>query len=204
MTSSAIGTGINTAGDIVGYGINGAFIYRNNVLTDLGTFGGTYSQARAINTLGQVVGDYAPVDEPYSKVLAFVWKDGVKQDILPLAGNYAYAADINDAGQVVGVSNGQVFVWQNGVMTYLGISGGGNNYSINNAGTVIGPEFIYQAGVVINPTSLLPPPAPGTMMIGGVSLEDINNLGQIVGNVTRMNLTTYTIETVPVVFTPSM
>ena len=71
-------------------------------VTDLGTLGGTYSSAAAINNLGQVVGDsYTASGESH----AFSWTAaGGMVDLGTLGGTDSNATAVNDLGQVVGRS----------------------------------------------------------------------------------------------------
>ena len=125
---------INDSGLIVGLSENGSFdpltgfpayhatIWRHGVLSDLGTFGGSDSQAVDVNNLGQVVGvagnaipdEYAGGLGPCitwfgcstvaTQQRAFLWEGGKLQDLGTLGGNDAIAYLVNQQGQVVGVS----------------------------------------------------------------------------------------------------
>ena len=76
-------------------------------MTDLGTLGGTFSQAFGINARGQVVGQ-STVAIGQS---AFLWEAGTMTDLSTLGGTGSVASGINARGQVVGrsrLANGQV------------------------------------------------------------------------------------------------
>lgn len=107
---------LNDAGQAVGYSaltpwdvdeedeIVHAFIYENGVMRDIDTWGSVYSQAAAINNLGQVVGGALLPDgsEAY-----FLYSDGEMRDLESLLAPDAnweilYATDINDRGQIIG------------------------------------------------------------------------------------------------------
>ncbi len=69
--------------------------------TDLGTLGGTSSQAFGINDHGQVVGQSRLAN---GQLRAFLWEDGAMTDLGTLGGTFSLARGINDLGQVVGRS----------------------------------------------------------------------------------------------------
>ncbi|MHC4546994.1 MAG: hypothetical protein ACYSYL_21190, partial [Planctomycetota bacterium] len=110
-------------------------------IIDLGTLGGHYSIAHAINNTGQIVGE--------SDRRAFLWdnKNGMT-DLGTLSdGNDMQAWGINDSTEVVGYSKGQMswrsFHWQKGRVTDLGTLGGHTKaYDINGAGLVVGRSEI--------------------------------------------------------------
>jgi len=72
-------------------------------LTDIGTLGGTYSVARAVNNNMQVVGDAA---RGTGRAHAFVWQSGTMYDLNDLIASSDWelgmASGINDHGQIVG------------------------------------------------------------------------------------------------------
>jgi probable HAF family extracellular repeat protein len=118
------------------------------VITDLGTFGGTVSEAFAINRSGQVVGDATiPGDHIY---YAYLFSNGVKQNLGTLGvfpGAYSSATALNNVGQVVGDANASspapphVFLYSNGVMRDLGTMLGGDRgeaRGINDSGQIVG------------------------------------------------------------------
>jgi len=126
-------------------------------ITDLGTLGGTFSQAFSINNNGSVVG-FATL--PGDTALhAFLWRSGVMTDLGTLGGPLSQATHVNDRDEVVGFSETSApdplgedfcgfgdhlvclpFVWRAGVMTPLPALGGTNGIalSINSRGEVLG------------------------------------------------------------------
>jgi probable HAF family extracellular repeat protein len=95
-----------------------AVLWKKGHILDLGTLNGGYeSEARAVNSKGQVVGfSLNTITDPnsiigsfygilYQQTRAFLWQDGVMQDLGTLGtGTNAIALLINERGQVVGDS----------------------------------------------------------------------------------------------------
>lgn len=157
--------------------------------TDLGTFGGTLTQAAAVNELGQVAGISATTgDVSYH---AFLWSHGVMQDLGTLPGGAQSGAEgVNAKGQVVGYSwtatASHAFLWDNGVMTDLGTLGGATSdaHAINDKAQVVGASltgagdthaFLWQNGAMID---------LGTLGGHYSSAIAINEAGQVAGQAT--------------------
>lgn len=153
--------------------------------TTLGTLGGDFSTANAVNNRGQVVGySFAPLSGGSFVSHAYIW-DSVRgmRDLGTLGGKYSFAFDINDAGQVVGYSslaNGTygAFVWDevNG-MRYLGTLGPVQSqaYGINNGGTVVGFSSGtdgYIHGFIWDPVDLMRD-AGWNEFLNGVNAHDV-------------------------------
>ena len=112
----------SSAGDTVMH----ATLWRDGVLTDLGTLGGTHSSALwpVKNNNGRIAG-VAETGEPnprgeiwscgyffptitHSICRGFVWEDGVMTPLGTLGGYNSFAAGMNDQGQVVGWAENDV------------------------------------------------------------------------------------------------
>ncbi len=114
--------------------------YETDTFTSLGTLpGGNWSQARAINNKGEIVGFWGDVVKGPAP-LAFLWRDGEMIDIHPDFGApRTDANDINNEGLVtgwMGTSPGidaRAFIWDDGKVTELPQIPGG----FTSLGTVI-------------------------------------------------------------------
>jgi len=99
---------INNAGQIAGYSeaMNGgehAFLYQNNVMTDLGSLDGLFLDVGDINEQGVLVGTASSPD----KDGAFIYLNGALVELsslidAALGWEIQVASGINDAGQIVG------------------------------------------------------------------------------------------------------
>jgi probable HAF family extracellular repeat protein len=117
--------------------------------TDLGTLGGSQSEAFGINNLAQVVG-WALI--PSEVEHAFLWtKAGGMQDLGTLGGTTSRAYAINDKGQVVGAAAnaaGQThaFLWTAATgMQDIGTPNGTRSqaFAINENGDIAGTDMFY-------------------------------------------------------------
>ena len=177
---------INAAGVITGISETGAIdpesdfppefdavVWKDGQIIDLGTFGGTFSYANAINNKSQVVG-LALNATPHSFTLdecgagiptttearAFIWQEGGGLlELGTLGGSDSCAMVINQRGQVAGhsftnllpnpvtgVPTDDPFLWEDGKMTDLGTLGGtqGHANGLNDRGQVCGTRTLRE------------------------------------------------------------
>ncbi len=118
--SDAMALGVNESGQIFGnsytssdpspvcgnpdFGFNslttGAFLWQNGKMTNLGSLGGTCTNAITINNRGQVVGySFLAGDEAFHPIR---WERGSLTDLGITAGHQGYAGALNEAGDAVG------------------------------------------------------------------------------------------------------
>ena len=207
---------INSYGDIAGFANNAipdpnslaglgsqtrAVVWRNGVIHDLGTLGGTDAVALYVNDLGQIVGESYTAssipppslscgDSPLTQH-GFFWENGKMVDLDTLGGSCTFAYALNNRGQIVGQSTlagdntSHPFLWQKGAMKDLGALGGNYGYAgwLNDAGEVVGSAsnqgeqallaFLWKNGAISN---------LGTLNGDSCSVANaINSSGQVVG-----------------------
>ena len=130
VAKSGMGTAINNKGQAIGFGSSSAFIWQDGVVRNLGSLGGDFIRAQALNEVGQVVGySYTSAGDAH----AFLWQNGVMRDLGTLGAPFVWgqirsnATGINAAGQIVGwapttddmIGSRRAFLWENGRMTRL-------------------------------------------------------------------------------------
>lgn len=191
-------TALNDHGHVAGYffeseSVQRAFIWRDGLAADIGTLGGSFSLARALNNSGAVVGFSSLSSE--SVFRAFVTSGNQMFDAGSLGGTFSAAMAISDAGHIVGDSNvpedGSVFraflVTPSGSVVDLGTLGGSwsTAVAVNSSGAVAGYSvlpgdtamhaYLYNGQTTVD---------LGTL--GGASSQavDVNGTGQVAGNST--------------------
>jgi probable HAF family extracellular repeat protein len=196
--SESVATGINDAGQVVGYAGNTdthAIIWNGTTPTDLSALNGNAGAAQAINNLGQVVGNSYPPGVS-GRAHATIWNGAMPTDLGTLGGLTSYAYGINNAGQVVGWSTTggtdgqQAFIWAAGTMTGLGFlpnSSGNIAYNINDASVVVGTSgmnvgqahaTIWYGGIPSDLNTLVDSSGAGWTLVEALA---INNNGKIAG-----------------------
>jgi probable HAF family extracellular repeat protein len=156
------GRAINAAGTVAGNGYTAdlapqAFVWsRKTGLVDLGTLGGTGSEAVAVGDHGQVAGNAALPD---SSNRAFIWTHrGGMQDLGTSGGVESLARAMSGNGHLVGITkhpteNGTAsrgFSWTRATgMVSIGTLGGAESTAlgVNNKGQVVGWSYTHDGQV---------------------------------------------------------
>lgn len=194
--------GLNDAGTVVGYTatntaslalVEHAGSWQSGMLLDLGTLGGNFSYAAAVNSLGQVVGWSTLAGD--ATVRATLWQNGVPHDLGTLGGTTSQAYAVSrESGYVAGVADTTagsphamlVRVDVNGNVlsrTDLGSLGGDYSYAygVNNAGEVVGISdsraFYWRNGTMTDLNTLVATNSDWRLD----TVSAINDSGQIVG-----------------------
>ncbi len=173
-----------------------AFLYSAGVMTDIGTLGGTFSDARAVNGNGDVAGFSTISGTSLSaQTDAFLYLNGHMTDLGTLGGSGSHGYGINNFDEVVGdsytaSSQDHAFLYSGGKMTDLGTLGGtpSSANGINNLHQVVGSSevangsgvhaFLWSNGTM---TDL------GTLGGSQSIAYAINDSGQIVGYASPLN-----------------
>jgi probable HAF family extracellular repeat protein len=188
----------NAQGTIVGSSnnatFNGAFAYRDGVMTELPGIGGEDARAWAINNREEIAGvANIPPNGGGGDTdnHAILWEPDATQaiDLTALnGGHYSYALDINDQGELVGTdilpdNHSRAVVWRDRVLVELDDGGAPDSQAnaINQAGTIAGfietAEFahavIWQDDTMIDLGALTGSPS------GALGID---NSGDVVGS----------------------
>ena len=176
----SLANGINQTGEVAGrfltaQGLEHAFLFDGTELHDLGTLGGNFSDASAVNAAGLIVGYGLSGETDESGFVNFAFlSDGLVMRDLGI--RWSAAADINTPAQIVGemrVASGDyhAFLYQQDGTIDLGTLDGAASsaYAINDAGQVVGEATTFIAGTAY-------PSSRGFLFENG-AMSDLGSLG---------------------------
>jgi probable HAF family extracellular repeat protein len=171
-------------------------LYDGNATIIVGTLGGQFGVATAINDARQIVGES---DTANGNFHAFLFNNGVINDLGTLGGDNSHASGINEAGHVVGwaqVADGtpHAFFYNGGALQDLGVLPGFTASwatGINSSGQIVGflgvvesgatafeqHAFLYEDGVMTDLNTLVDPDS-GWILTSALA---INDNGEIIG-----------------------
>ena len=182
-SNQVIGSYTDTSGD------TRAFVYTGGVYTDLGTLGGGFTLAVAINDTGVITGLSAFQPGTVTPYHAFGYAAGTMTDLGTLpGGSHSIGTAINNAGYIAGVSmtssnTWAAFGWNGSTMSSLASAGWGSVFpmDVNASNTIVGDGYLqsgyrafsHAAGVITDLGAL-----PGHAESGATA---VNDAGLIVG-----------------------
>jgi len=169
--SDSFASGISESGDVAGSSGPHAFLYHQGQLLDLGTLGGFFSSATALNDSGRVVGFSQPSGN-FVPPHAFLYVDGQMTDLGTLGGPFSVANGISQSGKVVvgdsATSSGNVhaFQYRGGPLQDLGTLGGdfSSASGVNDSGQVVGASTLETGFYAL----------PHAYLFSGSQMTDIN------------------------------
>lgn len=189
---STIAYDVNAAGQVAAVlededGKQRGVLFERGKITELGSLGGAFSNTKAINASGAIVGS---AQEKAGHWRAFLYQAGVgMRDLGTLGGPSSYGMAINRAAETAGFADTadgafHAFLHSGGKMRDLGTLGGTISYAsgLNNAGQVVGTAdtaagyrhaFVHAAGKGMQDL--------GTLGGRQSSASAINDAGTVVG-----------------------
>jgi probable HAF family extracellular repeat protein len=178
------------------------FRWKDGVMTDLGSLGGTMGFAQCANNRGQIIGLSTLAGDVLNH--AFFWENGVMTDLGTLGGDNSETIWLNDAGMVVGsadlpgsVIHDAVF-WKDGTIHDLGTVPGdacSRGRGLNSRGQVVGGSsdchnflhaFVWEEGGPMLDLNTLVPPGSGWQLTNAFN---INDRGEILAKAAPLGFT---------------
>ena len=177
----------------------GAFVWDNGAMVNLGSLGGTCTNASAMNDAGQVVGySFLPGDQVLHP---FSWKQGRLVDLGTIGGTSGVALALNDGGDIVGAqflpendTISHAILWSRGKITDLeALESGQCSFpsAINSRRQVVGVladcsfddstfrAFLWEPGGPIIDLNTLISPDLGIQLRNAVAINDRGEIAAV-------------------------